>query len=232
MQDFLKECLEKINLKLTQEKIEKLIKFMYLVIDENKRQNLTSITQEREFIIKHIIDSLTLYHILPDTIVKVIDIGSGAGFPSIPLRIVKEHAKFTIVDATKKKTDFISKAISDLDIQKNTNVLCMRAEDMAHSSEYRASFDIATARAVASLPVLIELSVPLLKKGGHYIAMKGKELENADNALQLTGAMIEKISNIVLPYSDYQRNLVIIKKIKNTPKLYPRRYSLIKRNIL
>jgi 16S rRNA (guanine527-N7)-methyltransferase len=232
MQNFLKECLIKIDLQPEQEKIEKLIKFMHLVIEENKKQNLTSITDEKEFIIKHITDSLTIWHLLSGREMNAIDVGSGAGFPSIPLCIVNEHAKFTIVDSTKKKTDFILKAVKSLDLQKNTDVKCMRAEEMAHSSEYREKFDIATARAVASMPVLVELIVPFLKRDGHFIAMKGKDVESADNALALTGAIIKNIINVILPCSDYQRKIVLIEKIKTTPDIYPRRYSLIKKNML
>lgn len=230
MQEFLNECLTKINLHLEQSKIKKMIDFMNLVIEENKKQNLTSITEEKEFILKHIVDSLTINQFIPAKDVKVLDIGSGAGFPAIPLRIVNESANFTIVDSTKKKTDFISRAIVDLELQKNTNVLCMRAEEMSHHEAYRENFDVVTARAVAAMPVLVELAVPFLKKGGIFIAMKGKDLENPDNALKATGAVINNVANIVLPCSDYQRNIVIIEKIKGTPQLYPRRYSSIKKD--
>jgi len=228
MREFLVKCAAELNISLSQEKIDKLINYMQLVLTKNKLHNLTSITDEREFIIKHIADSLTIAKYIPDNEVKYIDIGSGAGFPAVPLKIIKDNLDCTIVDSTKKKTDFITESLRQLNLSENTHVICARAEELAHCDEHREKYDICSARAVASLCVLCELCVPFLKPGGLFIAMKGKEEENADSAIKKTGAEIINNSHITLPFSDYERNIIIIKKIKPTPLIYPRIYSAIK----
>jgi len=227
MREFLIQCLNAINCSLPQQSVDKLIKFMNLVTEQNKLQNLTSIKDEKDFIIKHITDSLTLSAYVADENIKIIDIGSGAGFPAIPLKIVKNNINLTVVEATKKKADFIQKAIDELMIQNNTTVLCARAEELSCMVEYREKYDIACARAVAPLPVLTELCVPFVKPGGIFIAMKGKDYEEAQSAIEKTGAETKKILTLTLPYSDYKRNIVIIKKVSSTPDKYPRRYSQI-----
>lgn len=228
MRDFLIRCLAQMNINLPQGKIEKLINYMQLVLDKNKLHNLTSITDEKDFIIKHIADSLIITKYMPDDNVKFIDIGSGAGFPGIPLRIVKDNLDCTIIDSTKKKTDFISEAVCKLKLENNTNIICARAEELSQSAEHRERYDIAAARAVAAMPALVELCVPFVRPDGIFIAMKGKDLENADNAIKKTGGEIKTLSHITLPFSDYERNIIIIKKIKSTPQIYPRKYSAIK----
>lgn len=228
MHKFLAKCAAELDIALSQEKIDKLINYMQLVLTKNKLHNLTSITDEKDFIIKHIADSLTIAKYIPDDKVKYIDIGSGAGFPAVPLKIAKDNIDCTIVDSTKKKTDFISESLRHLNLSENTNVICSRAEVLAQSVTHREKYDIVSARAVASLSVLCELCVPFLKSGGLFIAMKGKEEENADNAIKKTGAQVIEKSHITLPFSDYERNIIIIKKIKLTPDIYPRSYSAIK----
>jgi 16S rRNA (guanine527-N7)-methyltransferase len=227
MREFLNKCIAELNVNLSQEKIDKLLNYMQLVLMQNKLHNLTSITDEKDFIIKHITDSLTIAKYIPDDYNKFIDIGSGAGFHGIPVRIVKDNLDCTIVDSTKKKTDFITEAVSRLKLD-NTHIICARAEELSHSCEHRECYDIAAARAVASMPALVELCTPFVRHGGIFIAMKGKDVENADNAIKKTGAEIKTVSKIILPFSDYERNIIIIKKIKSTPQIYPRKYSAIK----
>lgn len=228
MREFLIKCLRELDIALSQEKIDKLINYMQLVIMKNKLHNLTSITDENEFIIKHISDSLTIAKYIPDEKVKYIDIGSGAGFPAVPLKIAKDNLEMTIVDATKKKTDFITESMRRLNLWQNTFVICARAEELARSDTHREKYDIVSARAVAPLSVLCELCVPFVRPGGIFIAMKGKEEENADSAIKKTGAQVIDKSHLILPFSDYERNIIIIKKIKPTPDIYPRIYSAIK----
>jgi 16S rRNA (guanine527-N7)-methyltransferase len=232
MYDFLSECLSEIDLNISEENKNKLLKYMSLVLEENKYHNLTSVTDEKDFIIKHITDSLTVAKYIPDTKINIIDIGSGAGFPAVPIRIVKENPFITIIDSTKKKTDFIDITVKKLGIDSNISIICARAEELSRLEKHRERYDIAVARAVASLPVLVELCVPFIKTGGIFIAMKGKETEEANNALKKTGAVIDNIAAVRLPCSDYQRNIVIIKKINKTPEKYPRKYSLIKKQPL
>lgn len=228
MREFLAKCAAELNIALSQERIDKLINYMQLVLAKNKLHNLTSITDEREFIIKHIADSLTIAKYIPDNEVNYIDIGSGAGFPAVPLKIIKDNLDCTIVDSTKKKTDFITESLMHLNLSENTSVICARAEELAQSVTHREKYDIVSARAVASLSVLCELCVPFVRPGGLFIAMKGKEEENAVSAIKKTGAQVIDKSHITLPFSDYERNIIIIKKIKPTPLIYPRIYSAIK----
>ncbi len=158
--------------------------------------------------------------------ISAIDIGCGAGFPSIPLKIAMPSLKFTLMDATKKKTDFLEKVISALDL-KDISVINMRAEEAAREEAYREKFDISIARAVAPLNTLMEYCVPFLKVGGYFIALKGKnaaeETEAAKNAASTLGVKLSDIFKYVLPETDNERNIIIYEKIKPTDKRYPRR---------
>ncbi|MBS6252822.1 MAG: 16S rRNA (guanine(527)-N(7))-methyltransferase RsmG [Clostridia bacterium] len=216
---------KEISIEFSNIQIEKFYKYMNLLIEWNEKINLTAITEPKEIIIKHFIDSLT---VLKDIKGKntLVDVGTGAGFPGIPLKIMDEEIKITLLDSLNKRINFLNEVINQLDL-KNIETIHSRVEDAGKNKKYRERFDIATARAVANLATLSEYMLPLVKVGGKSICMKGsevsEELQNSKKAISILGGEIENIDNFQLPKSDMMRNIVIIKKVKNTPNKYPRK---------
>ena len=216
---------KEISIEFSNIQIEKFYKYMNLLIEWNEKINLTAITEPKEIIIKHFIDSLT---VLKDIKGKntLVDVGTGAGFPGIPLKIMDEEIKITLLDSLNKRINFLNEVINQLDL-KNIETIHSRVEDAGKNKKYRERFDIATARAVANLATLSEYMLPLVKVGGKSICMKGsevsEELKNSKKAISILGGEIESIDNFKLPKSDMMRNIVIIKKVKNTPSKYPRK---------
>lgn len=221
------ESLKGINFELTDAQFNLLDQFENLVIETNEKFNLTNITTEPDFTIKHIIDSLMAIPLLPAN-ASVLDIGAGAGFPSIPLAICREDISITAIDSTEKKINFIIKVASDLNI-KNINGKSVRAEEYKVDEKY----DCVVARAVASLQVLLELALPLLKVGSSFIAYKAtdEEIKDSTNALNVLGGKITKVEKLTLPNGD-NRCFIVVEKVKETPPKYPRQYSLIKKKPL
>ena len=216
---------KEISIEFSNIQIESFYKYMNLLIEWNEKINLTAITEPKEIIIKHFIDSLT---VLKDIKGKntLVDVGTGAGFPGIPLKIMDEEIKITLLDSLNKRINFLNEVINQLDL-KNIETIHSRVEDAGKNKKYRERFDIATARAVANLATLSEYMLPLVKVGGKSICMKGsevsEELQNSKKAISILGGEIENIDNFQLPKSDMMRNIVIIKKVKNTPNKYPRK---------
>jgi 16S rRNA (guanine527-N7)-methyltransferase len=190
----------------------------------NKRFNLTSITDPEEIELKHFKDSLSISQVIDLTDQAIIDIGTGAGFPGIPLKIKYPDIQLTLVEATRKKVKFLRSVILKLDL-KDVEIIWGRAEEVA--KEKREQFDIAISRAVAKLNILSELALPFVKVGGFFIAYKEEKVEDeiktADNAIKVLGGKIKEIKKLKLPGSDIIRSLVIIEKISPTPEKYPRR---------
>lgn len=223
---FLKELKNKaqqINIILEEKQIENFYKYMNLLLEWNQKMNLTAITEPNDVILKHFIDSLTIEKLI-DKDKKIIDVGTGAGFPGIPLSIVKEE-DITLLDSLNKRIIFLEEVIDNLEL-KNIKAVHSRVEEFAKNKKERESYDIATSRAVAPLNVLLEYLLPLVKIGGKCICMKGsnvEEIEEAKNALKILGGEIEKIEKITLPESDIIRNIIIVKKVKQTPLKYPRK---------
>lgn len=213
---------------LNSEKIDKFNKYMELVLDWNNKINLTAIKNEDEFVLKHFIDSLTVKDLIKDGS-KVIDVGTGAGFPGIPLKIYNDSLNITLLDSLNKRVNFLDLVIKELNLN-NISAIHGRAEDIAHLSNYRENFDVAISRAVAQLNVLVEYLLPFIKVGGICICMKGlnasEEIENSKRAIELLGGKIESVNKIFLPESDFERNIVVIKKIKNTNLKYPRKAGM------
>lgn len=213
---------------LNSEKIDKFNKYMELVLDWNNKINLTAIKNEDEFVLKHFIDSLTVKDLIKDDS-KVIDVGTGAGFPGIPLKIYNDSLNITLLDSLNKRVNFLDLVIKELNLN-NISAIHGRAEDIAHLSDYRENFDVAISRAVAQLNVLVEYLLPFIKVGGICICMKGpnasEEIENSKRAIELLGGKIESVNKIFLPESDFERNIVVIKKIKNTNLKYPRKAGM------
>lgn len=219
-----KEKARQIDIFLGEKQIEQFYQYLNLLLEWNEKINLTAITEPKEVILKHFIDSFTIQKYIQEG-QKVIDVGTGAGFPGIPLSIIKQNTEITLLDSLNKRILFLNEIISSLQL-KNIRTVHARVEEFAKNKKERESYDIATSRAVAPLNVLLEYLLPLVKIGGKCICMKGsniEEIKEAENALTVLGGKIEKVENIILPNSDIQRNIILIKKEKETPAKYPRK---------
>ncbi|MBP3596052.1 MAG: 16S rRNA (guanine(527)-N(7))-methyltransferase RsmG [Clostridia bacterium] len=223
---YFKEELDKNNLNVEVD-FEKFYIYMKELLDWNEKINLTAIKDEKEFVVKHFVDSLTIANLVSDNC-KVIDVGTGAGFPGIPLKIVKNSIEITLVDSVNKKVMVLQDVINKLGLEK-IDAIHTRAEDIAHKTEYRESFDIATSRAVSNLTTLVEYLLPFVKVGGKVLCMKGPncdiEIEDAKKAIATFGGkIVDKVSlNID---NELERHIVVIEKVANTPKKYPRGQGL------
>lgn len=216
--------MEKLDICLNEKQLEQFFMYKDLLITWNEKMNLTAIKDEDEIITKHFIDSLTIANKIGKED-KVIDIGTGAGFPGIPLKIFKEDISVTLLDSLNKRISFLQEVINKLEL-KDICAIHGRAEEIARNEKYREKYDVATSRAVAPIHTLLEYMLPYVKVGGKCICMKGPNLEeenkDLENCLSILGGKIEKIEEIVLPETDIRRNIMIINKIKSTPKKYPR----------
>ena len=202
-----------------------------MLLEKNKVMNLTAITDPEEIRIKHIEDSLTIQEYIEKN-AKVIDIGTGAGFPGIPLKIQREDIEITLLDSLGKRIKFLQEVVDELEL-KNVDCVHARAED--YTKEKREKYDCAVSRAVAELRVLAEYALPYVKLGGEFISMKGpnseEEIENAANSIKILGGEIKEIIDKKLSNGD-ERKIIIIRKIKSTPKKYPRSGNKPKTNPL
>lgn len=228
---FLEE-LKKINITLTNDKLDKLQKYYEILITENQKYNLTAIIKQEDVYLKHFYDSLTLTKIVDLNTQSLCDIGTGAGFPGIVLKIVYPTLKVTLLDSTEKKCKFLQKVIDSLEL-KDIEVINERAE--IFSKENREKYDIVTSRAVAPLKHLLEYSIPLVKVNGFYIAMKGeitKETENIEIYYKKLDIIEDKILTFQLPFEKSTRSLIRYQKLKETNQKYPRKYKEIKNKSL
>lgn len=217
--------IEELGINLSEKQKEDFYTYMNLLISWNEKINLTAITEPKDVIIKHFVDSLTIFKALEPG-KKIIDVGTGAGFPGIPIKIYDETAKVTLLDSLNKRIIYLNDVIQKLEI-KNIESIHGRVEEIANKKEYRQQYDVATSRAVAALNILVEYLLPLVKVGGKCICMKGPEIQdeltNAENAIKVLGGKLEQVINFKLPNTDFERNLIIVKKIKDTPNIYPRK---------
>jgi len=222
----LKIILNKNNINCSEEQLEKFNIFYNLLIEWNKKINLTTITEEGEVIIKHFFDSLTPSLYFQFSNQKIIDIGAGAGFPSIPLKICYPDIEITLLDSLSKRVKFLEKIIEELKLD-SINLIHGRAEDIAHIQYYRQKYDVALSRAVARLNILSELSLPFIRTGGNMISLKGvnakEEVDEAKKAIRLLGGELEEIKTFPLPNEQGIRNIIFVKKISDTPNIYPRK---------
>ena len=207
------------------EQTEQFFEYMNLLIEWNEKMNLTAITEPEEIILKHFIDSITILKHIPDDS-EIVDVGTGAGFPGIPLSIMNPTLKITLVDSLNKRLVFLQEVINKLKLQ-NVEIVHARAEEFGQNKKYREGFDIATSRAVANLSTLSEYLIPLAKVGGKVISMKAanatEEINEAQKAINILGGITEKVEEFNLPQSDIGRTVIIIKKEKQTPSKYPRK---------
>ncbi len=227
-----KECAE-TGVTLTSAQCEQFEKYYELLLEWNKKINLTRITEPDEVVTKHFVDSLSLlkYCDIPNG-AKVIDVGTGAGFPGIPLKIVRPDIKLTLLDSLNKRLNFLNEVCEQINI--NAELVHSRAEDGAKKAEYRERFDISVSRAVARLNTLSEYCLPYIKVGGSFIAMKGpeltEELNEAKQAIKTLGGEINSVNEFEI--KDSGRTIVVINKVRQTPKNYPRHSGKIKSNPL
>ena len=216
---------DKLGIMLSEIQLKQFYNYMNLLIEWNKKVNLTAITKPDEIILKHFIDSLTISKYISDG-TRVVDVGTGAGFPGIPLKIYRQDIEITLLDSLQKRINFLDEVIRELNLEKIETVHS-RVEDFGKDKKYREKFDIATSRAVANLATLSEYLLPLVKVGGKVISMKGslieEELEHSKNAIKILGGKVEKVDEFDLPNSDISRNIILINKIKETPNKYPRK---------
>lgn len=227
MENYLKNIIKASNIALNEKQVEQFYRYYELLIEWNKKINLTAITECKEVAEKHFIDSLSIDRIINmPNIKKVIDVGTGAGFPGIPLKIAYPHLKITLLDSLNKRIKFLYKVISELGLE-DIEAIHGRAEDTARKEEYREKYDICVSRAVANLSTLSEYCLPFVKVGGSFISYKtekaDKEIEKARNAVFMLGGRVEKIEKFQLSGTDIGRMLVKIKKEKKTEKKYPRK---------
>ena len=221
----LKTKVHQLQIEINKRQLEQFYLYKEMVVAWNEKVNLTTITEDEEIIDKHFIDSLSILPYIEEN-ADIIDIGTGAGFPGIPVQIMNNQHSMILFDSLQKRLTILDEIIDKLQL-KNVHTLHGRAEETFRNKEYREQFDIATSRAVANLSTLVEYMLPAVKVGGYCICMKGnnieEEIEAAQKAMTLLGGKIEKVESIILPGTDIERNIVIIKKIMSTPKQYPRK---------
>ncbi len=226
--ELLKSEAGKFNISLTAEQLEKFDLFARELVLYNKKTNLTAITDPRDIVIKHFVDSAAVLNFVKLS-GKLADVGAGAGFPSIPLLIARDDLDVTIIESNKKKTDFIKYILPKLGL--TAHIAAKRAEDAGRTAEYRQKFDFAISRAVGKLRILAELSIPLLKVGGTFLSMKGDitpgELSEGERATVKLGAKITLIQKYAIGDNE-KRTLIAAEKLRPTDPLYPRTYSKIK----
>lgn len=229
------ENLNIIGLSISDIQMEQLYKFYIMLVEKNKVMNLTAITEEHDVIVKHFIDSMSIYNkevngfqINESSMSgkSIIDVGTGAGFPGLVLKILFPELKVVLSDSLNKRLNFIQEVIDELGL-KDIELVHGRAEDLAHNSKFREKFDFATSRAVANLSTLTEYDLPFVKVGGYFMAYKSgkieEELANASRAISIIGGEVRNKVNFLLSDGESERSIVFIYKIKKTPKNYPRK---------
>ena len=232
LNNFISE-LKKINIEITDIQLEQLNKYYELLVEYNKVMNLTGITEKEQVYLKHFYDSLTLIKVIDPTKEETLcDVGTGAGFPGLVIKILFSNLKVTLVDSLNKRIEFLKKVIQELNL-KDIEAIHARAEEFSQLN--REKFDIVTSRAVAPLNILLEYNIPLLKVNKYFVAYKGiisQEIINSEHALKELNAKVENVEEFLLPIEQSNRTLILIKKEKTTNKKYPRKNADIKKKPL
>lgn len=231
MEQLLIKACEALNLSINEKQVEQFIKYKDLLIEWNKKINLTAITDEKEIILKHFIDCISLMSVYKiEDNMNIIDVGTGAGFPAVPIKIMCPDVNVILLDSLNKRINFLNELIAQLELKK---IFCIhsRAEDSGRDKKFREKYDLCVSRAVANLAVLSEYCLPFVLVGGTFISFKSvnidDELNEAKTAIKKLGAKIDSVKTVNIPYSDIQRSMVIIKKIRQTPSQYPRKAGMV-----
>jgi 16S rRNA (guanine527-N7)-methyltransferase len=231
MRALLQGGVAQFDIRLTAEQLDAFCAYAQLLNEWNQRINLTRIVEPSQIVTKHFLDSLSVLLALPrePQPLKIIDVGSGAGFPGVPLKIVQPDLSLTLLEVTEKKVRFLNSLIGELHLE-DVTILHQRAEEAGQQAPHRAGYDVAVARAVAALPVLVEYLLPFVKLGGYAIAQKGqyptRELQIAAHAVEILGGVIERVVPVNIAGLDGERHLICIRKVGPTPRQYPRRAGL------
>lgn len=233
MKETLLAGLPALNLDLSPAQTDTLCRFGELVIEKNKVMNLTAITEPDQIATLHFLDSAALLTLADFRDKTVADVGTGAGFPGVPLRILEPSIHLTLLDSLNKRIDFLKDVCADLGLD---HVDCVHGRAEEFAAAHRGTYDIVTSRAVASLPLLAELCLPLVKEGGYFLPMKSvdsdEELAAAAKAIETLGGKVETVKDYQIPGTDVSHRLIFVKKVKETPKKYPRAFAKIKKNPL
>lgn len=232
----LKDRAKYCKLDLSDFQLNQFEKYRELIKEWNQKIDITAITEDKEIDEKHFLDSLSLTKLsIPYSGKNLIDIGTGGGFPGIPIKIWNPNIKITLLDSLNKRIVFLNEVIKELELAES-KAIHARAEEAFRDKKHREKYDIAVSRAVAPLPTLLEYCLPAVKNGGVFIAMKGpggdEELENAKNAVEILGGKIKSVEHFTWTESKYERTIIVIEKIKSTPKLYPRGQGKPRKNPL
>lgn len=225
--DEMKQAALDYGIELSGQQLQQFNRYYELLVEWNEKMNLTAITEPHDVAVKHMIDSLTAYDaVLFQGKISVIDVGTGAGFPGLPLKILCPSIQLTLMDSLNKRVNFLQTVVNELGLS-NVNCVHARAEEGARNKAYREQFDIAVSRAVARLPVLCEYCLPFVKRGGHFLALKGmqyqEENEEAGKAIKVMGGTDTRIRSVKLPGLDDIRAVITVTKGMPTPKAYPRK---------
>ena len=216
---------KKMQIELSNQQLEQFYLYMNLLLEWYGKINLTAITDPKEIILKHFIDSITIAPYLKNA-QSILDIGTGAGFPGIPLAILENSKDFVLMDSLNKRIIFLQEVIQNIALTR-VQAIHGRAEELGKEKEHREHYDLVTSRAVAKLNILLEYMLPFVKVGGRCICMKSQEieeeLEEAKQAIELLGGKLERVDEIILPESDVKRKIIVIQKVRQTPIKYPRK---------
>lgn len=221
------QMLEEKGISLSSKQLQQFERYFELLVEWNEKMNLTAITEKEDVFLKHFFDSISAaFFVNLNQSIHLCDVGAGAGFPSIPLKICFPDLKVSIVDSLQKRITFLDNLAKELELNQ-TYFYHDRAETFAKNKEHREKYDMVTARAVARMSVLSELCLPLVKVGGVFVAMKAanakEELEKAKKGIKILGGNVHEVHSFILPFEESERNIIIVKKDKSTPTKYPRK---------
>lgn len=233
MENLLKNACKELDIEINDKQISQFLKYKEILLDWNEKINLTAITEDREIILKHFVDCVSILKFASFENKSVIDVGTGAGFPGVPIKIMQDSCNLTLLDSLNKRINFLQVLAQEINLE-NINFVHSRAEQGGKNPNFREKFDFCVARAVANLAVLAEYTLPFVKVGGQLIALKGpnleEELKASKKAIDVLGGEIFEIKKVDIPFTDISHSLVIIKKIRQTPRQYPRKEGKVSKD--